>query len=144
MAKMMSSAYYYLFFISSIITLVLANTEKIIFTAPPPSIIPLAKPSIEDLSLGVLTGDWRNLRVELPRIFPETPHDASSGQSSWWLMDDLIEGKVYEMRVCWAATVCEQPPTCLLVANTGRIYRNHQLLKWAYMKWIMCFKRQSC
>lgn len=92
-----------------------ANVEKTIFLGPAPVNIPAqsqSSPSLADLRLDVLTPDdddnknW-SLRAHLPVRFPTD--DAPRGQETWLLLDALTEGRRYEVRVCWLATVrvCE-------------------------------------
>lgn len=107
-------------FFSTIIFLLLntplatANVEKTIFLGPAPVNIPpqsqSSSPSLADLRLDVLTPDdddknnnnW-SLRAHLPVRFPSD--DAPRGQETWLLLDALTEGRRYEVRVCWLATV---------------------------------------
>ncbi|KAK5997998.1 hypothetical protein PT974_00367 [Cladobotryum mycophilum] len=83
-----------------------ANTEKVIFTAPAPVNVPLAKPSLSDLNLDVLgDGGHRSslLRTNLTRVFPLEPRNPEQGEPAWLLLDNLTEGQRYELRVCWSA-----------------------------------------
>jgi hypothetical protein len=104
---------------SLIIPQVAANADKIIFTGPAPDTIPLAKPSLSDLNLDVLgRGSAWNIRTNLTRTFPaysefESEEEGETefgkvgrdGHSSWFLLDNLVQGRRYELRVCWAAIV---------------------------------------
>ncbi|RDA92961.1 hypothetical protein CP533_5511 [Ophiocordyceps camponoti-saundersi (nom. inval.)] len=86
------------------ITSVLANVEKIIFKAPPTVNIPPAKPSLADLGLDSLSPQRTAIRTNLSRIFPAQDQGlAARGQSTWLLLRHLVEGRRYELRVCWAA-----------------------------------------
>jgi hypothetical protein len=81
-----------------------ANTEKVIFTGPASRPVPLAAPSLADLQLPELSPqDW-SLRTHLAAAFPTDA--AKYGTSSWVLLRGLQEGQRYEVRICWAATVC--------------------------------------
>ncbi|CEJ82249.1 hypothetical protein VHEMI02325 [[Torrubiella] hemipterigena] len=77
---------------------VAANTEKIIFLAPPVDVIPLASPSLQDLKLDTISPQKLSIQRNLTRVFGD------GGQDNWYLLDNLTEGKRYELRVCWAAT----------------------------------------
>lgn len=83
---------------------VLGNTEKVIFIAPEKLKVPVQHPTIEDLKLEALSPEQWSLRTYLQAEFPtdSTPR----GKSSWVLLQDLQEGQRYEVRICWAATVC--------------------------------------
>ncbi|KND94020.1 hypothetical protein TOPH_00908 [Tolypocladium ophioglossoides CBS 100239] len=84
-------------------TAVLANVEKVIFTGPVPANIPLAKPALSDLKLHALTPESSSVRTNLNRVFPADKGNAAQGRPAWLLLDGLIEGQRYELRVCWAA-----------------------------------------
>lgn len=90
-------------------TTVLANVEKIIFTAPAPANIPLAKPSLADLNLHALSPDTLTVRTSLDRVFPVDKGNSSQGHPSWVLLDNLVEGQRYEFHVSWAANVRFSP-----------------------------------
>lgn len=80
----------------------LANTEKAIFLAPPTDTLS----EIYDWSSiehKTLTPSNPILRTSLPVAFPTTerPH----GLDSWYELAELEEGRRYEVRICWAATV---------------------------------------
>jgi len=84
---------------------ILSNTEKTIFLAPAASVassdgrvslLPLQK-------LPALTPEHNTLRTKLPAIFPNATYPR--GAATWFRLDGLEEGKRYEVRVCWAATV---------------------------------------
>lgn len=92
-----------LFTAASLASIALANVEKIIFSAPPPSFIPLASPSLEDLHLDALTPAALSLTRNVSRVFPS--ESAPRGLESWYLLDNLSEGQRYELRICWAAIV---------------------------------------
>ena len=94
-----------LFPILSLLSLVSANTEKVIFTAPAPVPIPLAKPTLSDLNLHVLSPDAWSVRTNLSRVFPADAQSPGSGKATWVLLDRLNAGQRYELRVCWSALV---------------------------------------
>ncbi|KAL7959966.1 hypothetical protein V8C34DRAFT_277891 [Trichoderma compactum] len=73
-----------------------ANTEKTIFTAPPPASLPSLDAAIP--VLGPSTS-W-SIRTNLSRVFPQ---DEQQGHPSWLLLDNLTPGQRYELRVCWSA-----------------------------------------
>ncbi|KAL7819755.1 hypothetical protein V8C26DRAFT_427680 [Trichoderma gracile] len=90
-----------------------ANTEKVIFTAPPPiSLDTLSSSSAVNYdNLPVLGPSTSfSIRTNLTRIFP--PHIADDkeqgdeqqrGYPSWLVLKDLTPGQRYELRVCWSA-----------------------------------------
>lgn len=86
---------------------VAANTEKIIFVAPPAENIPLASPSLQDLKLDTLSPQELSIQRNLTRVFS---NGTDAGYDSWYLLDELAEGKRYELRVCWAAIVSYAAP----------------------------------
>jgi hypothetical protein len=81
-----------------------ANTEKVIFIAPPP--ILLSEPiSILDISRidALAPGKGSTLRTSLPVLFASAEN--KRGSDSWYLLYNLTENQRYELRICWAATV---------------------------------------
>ncbi|KAK4069865.1 uncharacterized protein Triagg1_6660 [Trichoderma aggressivum f. europaeum] len=76
-----------------------ANTEKSIFTAPPPSSLSLSGLDAAIPVLGPSTS-W-SVRTNLSRVFPQE----QQGHPSWLLLDNLTPGQRYELRVCWSALV---------------------------------------
>ncbi|KAL7936027.1 hypothetical protein V8C35DRAFT_278259 [Trichoderma chlorosporum] len=83
-----------------------ANTEKVIFAAPPPAPASLAGlDAVRALPvLGPLTS-W-SVRTNLSRVFPLSQQDDDGdeqGHPSWLLLDNLTPGQRYELRVCWSA-----------------------------------------
>ncbi|PHH69804.1 hypothetical protein CDD80_6475 [Ophiocordyceps camponoti-rufipedis] len=80
-------------------TIAQANVEKIIFPGPPAN-TPLTDPNP---NLDSLSPQRSVLRTNLSRVFPAAEGLAVRGQSSWLLLYDLVEGRRYELRVCWAA-----------------------------------------
>lgn len=100
-----------------------ANVEKTIFLGPPPP--PLSpslssstnpfNPDLSDLGLDRLSPPTPILRTKLNASFPDTEPDADAstegkskgkGTESWFLLEGLVPGQRYEVRVCWVATVC--------------------------------------
>lgn len=83
----------------------LGNVEKTIFLAPPSISIPSGHPNLKDLYLDVLFAplSWLSLRRQVPASFP-TPNDPR-GNETWLLLEGLEEGRRYEVRICWVATV---------------------------------------
>jgi hypothetical protein len=88
----------------SLLTLATANTEKTIFIAPPPHLIPDA--SIDNLLLVPLNSQHTTARTWLNATFPTKV--SSKGMESWMLLEGLSPAMRYELRVCWLAT---QPTT---------------------------------
>lgn len=80
-----------------------ANTEKTIFVAPAPIVLPAAAPTLEHLRLETLSNANTTLRAALSVAFPT--QDKPKGLESWYLLRNLNEGQRYEVRVCWAAVV---------------------------------------
>lgn len=80
---------------------VLANTEKLIFTAPGKLQVPTEHPTLQDLKLHTLSPHQWSVRTHLQAEFPL---DSPRGKASWVLLQNLQEGQRYEVRVCWAAT----------------------------------------
>lgn len=82
--------------------LVAANTEKAIFLGPAPS---TETSVIGDLEIPQLAPsehctNCRAIRTRLATTF------AGEGAEHWVRIDGLDEGRRYEVRICWAATVC--------------------------------------
>jgi len=83
---------------------VVANTEKVIFLGPSTLQIPVEPPTLEDLQLAALSSELWSLRTHLKAEFPTDI--SKNGQSTWILLHSLQEDQRYEVRICWAATVC--------------------------------------
>ena len=81
----------------------LANTEKVIFTAPPRDTLSELF-NLQDEVFQTLTPTNSILRASLPVAFPTI--DRPTGLDSWYRLEGLEEDRRYEVRVCWAATVC--------------------------------------
>lgn len=83
----------------------LGNVEKTIFLAPPSISIPSGHPNLQDLYLDVLSTPLSllSLRRQLPASFPTPTHPR--GNETWLLLEGLEEGRRYEVRICWAASV---------------------------------------
>ncbi|KAM6488184.1 hypothetical protein HDV62DRAFT_347135 [Trichoderma sp. SZMC 28011] len=81
-----------------------ANTEKVIFTAPPPSSLSSLDAAIQqDLPILGPSTSW-SIRTNLSRVFPLNQQDNDEqGYPSWLLLDNLTPGQRYELRVCWSA-----------------------------------------
>ncbi|KAE8449705.1 hypothetical protein EG329_007480 [Mollisiaceae sp. DMI_Dod_QoI] len=82
---------------------VLGNTEKIIFLAPSNLPVPVEHPTLEDLQLEALSPHHWSLRTHIETEFPT--NSSKYGKPSWYLLQTLQEGRRYEVRICWAATV---------------------------------------
>jgi hypothetical protein len=85
------------------VTLVLGNTEKVIFLGPSSLQIPVEHPTLEYLRLDSVSPQHWALRTHLQAEFPT--NSSKYGHASWFILHRLEEGKRYEVRVCWAATV---------------------------------------
>ena len=85
------------------VCVVLSNTEKVLFLGPSQLQVPLEHPTLEDLQLEALSPQHWSLKTHIRAEFPT---DSSKyGQASWFLLNRLEEGRRYEVRICWAATV---------------------------------------
>jgi hypothetical protein len=82
---------------------VFANTEKVIFLGPASFQVPVEHPTLEDLRLETLSPQSWSLRTFIEAEFPT--NSSKYGKSSWYLLQKLSEGRKYEVRICWAATV---------------------------------------
>jgi hypothetical protein len=89
-----------------------ANVEKTIFLGPSPVTLPNVRPSLDDLRLHVLSPLHTILPTQLPVQFPS--ESAPRGRESWYLLQQLEEGRRYEVRICWPATVGTITPLLLL------------------------------
>lgn len=92
--------------------LVNANVEKTIFLAPVASKVPSRGPDLDDLGVERLSPENAVVRTRLNASFPTT--SAPEGTDSWFFLENLTPGQRYEVRVCWLATVCPNPPKCEL------------------------------
>ena len=100
-------------------TAVHANTEKAIFLGPravdvPSAVAAAAGASADPTSeaaalegdlrrIHVLTPDDPQVRTHLGAQFPSTSYPR--GKPTWLALAGLAEGRRYEVRVCWVATV---------------------------------------
>ncbi|KKA27474.1 hypothetical protein TD95_001987 [Thielaviopsis punctulata] len=83
--------------------LIRANTEKTIFSAPPPdALVLLSGLDKADPPLSILTPANATLRTHLASAFSSA--DEPYGAATWIVVRDLVPGQRYEVRVCWAAT----------------------------------------
>ena len=89
--------------ISFLMQLVAANVEKVVFLGPPSTIIPDEQPNLDQLDLLHLSPSNFSIRTHVLATFP-TPA-SPRGQETWLLLDGLEEGRRYEVRICWIATV---------------------------------------
>ncbi|KAL2412443.1 hypothetical protein ABEF92_008890 [Exophiala dermatitidis] len=119
--------------------LVYANVEKIIFLAPSAE-PPPADASIDNLLLAPLSEQFSSVRTQVNASFP-TP-DSPKGTENWFLLEGLVPGRRYEVRICWLATqptsfwlytykvaeVFEDP--ALLTSLSAYAYARHEQL-WA-------------
>jgi hypothetical protein len=87
-----------------------ANVEKTVFLGPSAVTLPHVRPSLDDLHLQSLSLAEPVLATQLSVHFPSPP--APHGLESWYLLRPLQEGRRYEVRVCWPATVSLCRVTC--------------------------------
>lgn len=80
-----------------------ANVEKTIFLGPSAVTLPDFRPNLDDLNLQTLSSLDSVLSTQLAVQFPSKaePH----GLATWYLLSGLEEGRRYEVRICWPATV---------------------------------------
>lgn len=81
----------------------LANTEKVVFVAPEDITLPNSQHALDSLLLHTLSPAHPTVRSRIPVVFADDKHPR--GNSSWYLLEDLVQGRRYELRICWAATV---------------------------------------
>ena len=89
-----------------LITTAIANVEKLIFIAPPAIATEDFHASLKDLNIAYLSPFEHSIRLRMPVAFPTSKQP--KGLESWYLLDDLQPGRRYEVRVCWAAIVCQK------------------------------------
>lgn len=80
-----------------------ANVEKTIFLGPSAATLPHVRPSLDTLRLQSLSPAEPVLATHLSVHFPSA--SAPHGVESWYLLHQLEEGRRYEVRICWPATV---------------------------------------
>lgn len=85
-----------------LLVLVSANVEKVIFVAPEAQSLP-QDASIDNLLLSSLSETTPSIRTYLNASFPT--EDAPKGTETWMLLEELVPGRRYEVRICWLATV---------------------------------------
>ncbi|KAJ4657506.1 hypothetical protein HRR90_002745 [Exophiala dermatitidis] len=96
--------------------LVYANVEKIIFLAPSAE-PPPADASIDNLLLAPLSEQFPSVRTQVNASFP-TP-DSPKGTENWFLLEGLLPGRRYEVRICWLATVSPDYAHCIGASPTS-------------------------
>ena len=112
-----------------------ANVEKVIFLGPPSSSSHSSSSSSSEVNdqaaqrwldiklqqIHTLTpqgpAEQSSLRTQLNRVFPSAEYP--QGQDAWFLLEGLTEGQRYEVRVCWAATVCFVSSLSLPLTKNG-------------------------
>ncbi|OJD15663.1 hypothetical protein AJ78_04081 [Emergomyces pasteurianus Ep9510] len=94
-------------------TIVSANVEKTIFTAPKPSPLLSHRPMFDDLEIERLSPQSPSTRTYIISAFPSEA--APRGFESWYYLDSLKPGQRYEVRVCYLAT---QPTYFTLKTHT--------------------------
>jgi hypothetical protein len=88
-----------------------ANVEKTIFLGPSPAVLPNVDHSPEKTQIS-----WDSLSIDVldPKHFSLLPtwlrvqfpsETAPRGLESWYKLQDLEDGRRYEVRICWPATV---------------------------------------
>jgi hypothetical protein len=85
-----------------------ANVEKTIFLGPSPVVLSDVRPGLENLPLHALSHTQTILPTQLAVQFPSKT--AAHGLESWYLLQ-LEEGRRYEVRICWPATVSPTFPS---------------------------------
>ncbi|RMZ90841.1 hypothetical protein DV736_g1920, partial [Chaetothyriales sp. CBS 134916] len=98
--------------ISLLCKLAHANVEKIVFSAPEAKALP-SDASIDNLLLPTLCSQNSSVRTFLNASFPTD--DFPKGTQTWMLLEHLIPGRRYEVRVNWIAT---QPTQFWLYGHT--------------------------
>ena len=93
-----------LFAILLLIPWAVANVEKTIFIAPDPMPIPRHHLTLSAPNIHSLAHNNTFLRTHI-KAGPASA-SFSTGMATWLLLRDLNPGQRYEVRVCWAATVC--------------------------------------
>ncbi len=88
--------------LSSLCILVSTNSEKIVFVAPEAQAMP-SDASIDNLLLKTVSKQTPAIRTFFNASFPT--EEAPKGTETWMLIEDLIPGQRYEVRVNWIATV---------------------------------------
>ncbi|EEH17255.2 hypothetical protein PABG_07342 [Paracoccidioides brasiliensis Pb03] len=84
-------------------SVVLANVEKVIFTALKPSPLLLHQSLFDDLEIERLSPHRPSVRTYLSAAFPSK--EAPLGFESWFYLDSLKPGQRYEVRICYLATL---------------------------------------
>jgi hypothetical protein len=99
----------YLLAFGAVLHFAAANVEKTIFLGPERITIPNQKPTIVDLGLdSFATEDIWSLRTHVSAQFPTEAKP--KGEAYWAVLQDLVPGQRYEVRICWAATVSFPSP----------------------------------
>ncbi len=121
--------------ISLILPYVWGNTEKTIFLGPSPvDLKSKTYPTLDYLRLARLNPDKFTVRTHLKAEFPGS--GLRRGTPSWFVLHNLTEGQRYEVRVCWAATVCQNflhNKLSWVVKGTYFSLSNQQRLGWKRM-----------
>lgn len=93
-----------------------ANVEKTIFLGPSPVTLSNVRPGLDDLGLHYLSPSSTILPIRVPVQFPT--ESLPRGLESWYLLRGLQDGRRYEVRICWPATV-----SLLLLPVAYRMHR---------------------
>jgi hypothetical protein len=122
-----------------------ANVEKQIFLGPPPSTVTLGGVGshLPQLAPSEHCSNCRAIRTRLSTSF------SGRGAEQWMKVDGLEEGKRYEVRICWAATVLairHIDPTLdsrvelLFHANYG--FSNQRISPWTFILLSKCWRNR--
>ncbi|KAK2790231.1 hypothetical protein FQN52_005728 [Onygenales sp. PD_12] len=93
---------------------VLANVEKVIFTAPPPSPLQSQQPDFDDLEIERLSPHEPSTRTYITATFASK--EAPDGAESWFYLDGLRPGQRYEQPTTFTLTthtlsdILDSPP----------------------------------
>ncbi|KAK2800765.1 hypothetical protein FQN51_005905 [Onygenales sp. PD_10] len=93
---------------------VLANVEKVIFTAPPPSPLQSQEPNFDDLEIERLSPHEPSTRTYITAAFASK--EAPDGAESWFYLDGLRPGQRYEQPTTFTLTthtlsdILDSPP----------------------------------
>ncbi|PLB41515.1 uncharacterized protein BDW47DRAFT_122556 [Aspergillus candidus] len=96
-------------FLLSLLTTTSANTEKTIFLAPSPVLVPTLTPNLDDLGLQRLSPSSSYLRTQLNASFPTTDHSngdtsTDTGTDTWYFLENLTPGQRYEQPTKFTVT----------------------------------------
>jgi len=99
----MKKLYLIILILLTYVQLAVANVEKVIFLGPSSIKVRNQHPTLEGLQFHTLSPQNGTVRTKLRAAFPT--NTSVWGEASWVLLENLVEGQRYEVRICWAATV---------------------------------------